>query len=407
LAYALLNLGEWAVQREGRSDARSGRDSGSPPGNDRHRAAALIGPLLAVVAVGCFTDPINRPPFVRIDPLIAAALRQQPVTFHAQASDPDGDQPRLKWAVVSGDCTPDSPPDASLWVVPPDDASFMVDGDKTNGPFCVWVMATDAHNATASYHLVVNPQDQAPIAMIEVISPDPAPLTPMTSVTSYSLYSTIQLSSKGTSDPEGDVLAEIMALTQKPGGSTAALGTCNATAPSASAGPSDLVQCFVADVAGEYDVLLTATDPANAQGTASRTIFVLPDQPPCIRSSTPAYMSPIVEVTLSSSPSPPTFTITKVADDGAPWPNGGTEFRWYVSSNGQPFQFINNDYPALALTSTGLYKAGDEVKVRVEVSDHNPTNDAALFGCADDNDLCEMVPGSGCFQRVTWSVDFR
>ena len=98
-----------------------------------------------------------------------------------------------------------------------------------------------------------------------------------------------------------------------------------------------------------------------------------------------------------------------VDDDGAPWPpgpQGGATFRWYVSTDGQTFQFVNNDYPTLPLASTGLYKTGDIVKVRVEVSDRNPTNDAALAGCdRRQDDLCQSVPG--CFQRVTWSVDFR
>ena len=62
---------------------------------------------------------------------------------------------------------------------------------------------------------------------------------------------------------------------------------------------------------------------------------------------------------------------------------------------GQQFQFFNNDYPTLPLASTGLYKTGDIVKVRVEVSDRNPTNDAALAGCNDNDDFCQSrVPGA-------------
>jgi hypothetical protein len=406
LAYALLNLGEWAAQRKERSGR--GRDSGGPSRNALGpRPAALGGSLLALMAAGCFTGPINRPPSVSIDPLETPALRRQAVMFHAQASDPDGDTPSLKWAFASGsgDCMVDPP---AAWTMSGGDGrSYMVPGEKTDVPFCVWVMATDSHGATFTASKGTDPQDQPPTAAIQIVSPDPVPIT--TSGVYYSLYSTFQLSPK-LSDPEGDSLMPpqlVLDHTRAPG-SIAVLMPC---------GPANGAdQCFFADVQGEYDVSLTVADSFGKQGTAMpQKIIVLADQPPCIGSSDPDFlMSPMVEVTLSppTNPKPdplPSFTIHSVADDGAPWPpgpKGGPTFRWYVSTDdGQHFQFVDNDYPTLLLASTGDYKTGDIVKVRVEVSDRNPKNDMVLDGCDDKNDLCQAVPG--CFQRVTWSVDFR
>jgi hypothetical protein len=356
------------------------------------------------VASGCFTGPINRPPSVSIDPLDTPALRKQSVMFHAQADDPDGDPFFLKWAFASSDCTA-GPPDPG---VPSggDGKSYVVSGKNTDGPFCVWVTATDSHGATKSDSKSTDPQDQPPTAAIKIVSPDPAAIT--TAGIFYPLYSTVQLSPESM-DPEGDsLMPPILALDHAPPGSAAHLVACGP--------PNGSDECFVADVPGEYDVSLTVSDAFGKQGTAPpQKIIVLSDQAPCIGPSDPDFlMSPMVEVTLPSSANPtpdplPSFTIHSVADDGAPWPpgpKGGATFRWYVSTNdGQQFQFFNNDYPTLPLASTGLYKTGDIVKVRVEVSDRNPMNDAALTGCNQKDDLCQSVPG--CFQRVTWSVDFR
>jgi hypothetical protein len=408
LAYALLNLGEWAAQRNER--AEGGWAAGAPPGSARRRAAALFVPLLALAAAGCFTDPINHKPSVTISGPDTPALRQQASTFHASATDPDGDAIHYQWAVETGDCS--TPPDASDWQVPPDETTFMVAGNQTNGPFCVWVTATDAHNAIDIVHLSVTPQNQPPTANLKVVSPDALPT--LSGDFGYPLYGTIELSALGT-DPEGDPLTTIqLDLDQKPGGSTAMITSCPPTTPD----PTNASHyCFTADVPGAYDVSYTVSD-SQATNKTSIPIHVNLDRPPCIRSSMPDYMTLMQEVTLppptnpASDPMPlPTFTIAQVDDDGAPWPksaHGGTMFRWYKSTDdGQTYiPLSNNDgIPFLPLASTGVYKIGDTVKLRVEVTDGNSTNDAALALQPAQEDVYQPV--NGCVQRVTWSIDFR
>ncbi len=396
MAYALLNLGGCAAQH---MRSRGGRLAGH---SHAAGAAVAVAALLALAVAGCFTGPINRRPEVTVTTTDSGPLlRKQAATFQMTVSDPDGDAtPTLTWAVVPGDCADDTGP--SSWpsadrrqTSSPQKQTLMLDGgDSTDGPFCVWAFATDTHNATGAGHLGSKPQNQAPTAKLGVVAPAPAKITTLGVVT-YPLYSTIELTSQGTFDPEGDALVPAWSLDHIPGGSTAELRDCKGTD-----------QCFTADVAGEYDVSLTVTDPSQAHATVSSKIFVNPDQPPCIYSSSPLLTTPMLEHDPSTQD---VFQIMQVTDDGDPFPVPGTsttQFRWYISRNGQPFVFYNNNFPSLTLAAD-TYGIGDSVKVRVEVLDRNPATAASLFGCGDDNDLCEMVMGSGCFQRVTWSVDFR
>jgi hypothetical protein len=342
----------------------------------------------------------------------ATPPRKVTAIYTGKATDPDGDQLSVMWALAPFPCTTDTGPDS--W--PPskdwktsvgDEATLVLDRDATDVPLCVWAFAIDSHGAKGADHLAVVPQDQAPIAQLAVVGPDAVKFA--AGIGTYPLYSRIALSSKGSIDPEDDALMnQTWTFTLVPPGFTTTLDSCNG---------SD--ECsFVADKPGEYDIAFTTSD-GTTTGKAPLKIIVNPDQAPCIGPSDPDFlMSPMVVVILPSPTNPmpdhpmpdplPSFTIHSVADDGAPWPpgpKGGATFRWYVSTDGPQFQFFNNDYPTLPLASTGLYKTGDIVKVRVEVSDRNEANDAVLRGCDDKNDLCQAVPG--CFQRVTWSVAFR
>ncbi len=332
-----------------------------------------------------------------------ALLRGQPATFQMSVTDSDGDDtPILTWARVLGVCADAT--DKQAWpgadqrqTSSPEKQTFMLDGgDTTSDRFCVWAFATDTRNATGAGNLGVMPQNQPPTVKISVVAPDPASVAANGTVT-YPLYSTFELSSAGTMDPEGDPLTPTpgWALYGAPHGSAASLRDCNG---------GD--QCFTADVWGEYDVSFIVADSSRAQGMASVQIHVNPDQAPCIQSTDPAYQSPTIDLLTGEKKQ---FIVNTVVDDGDPWPrdpttNAATHFRWYVSRNGQPFVPYSNDFPSLTLvTDTDTF--GDTVKVRVEALDRNPSTDSALFGCTTDQ--CEMNSGSGCFQRLTWSVDIR
>ncbi len=118
-------------------------------------------------------------------------------------SDPDEDAtPTLTWAVVRDDCADDTDP--QNWpgtdmrkTSSPQEQTLMLDGDSTDGPFCVWAFATDTHDAIGAKNLSSHPQNQEPIAKIDVVQPGPA--------LSYPLFTEFHLRS-ASSDPEQEAL---------------------------------------------------------------------------------------------------------------------------------------------------------------------------------------------------------
>lgn len=271
----------------------------------------------------------------------------------------------------------------------------MLAGDDTNAPFCLWAFAIDSHNAMKAFHLAVVPQNEPPNPQIIVVAPDPvSTMTTATGVVgTYALYSTIQVSDQGSTDPEGDSLTPVMwTFTQKPSGSNAAFGSCSS---------SD--QCsFTADVPGEYDVLFKITD-GMAQNTVTRPIIINSDQPPCIQTTDPDFL---LETPLQRpAKTPDKITVLAVTDDGDSYPGTTTtQFFWSSSLNKQSYAPYSNDFHLLPLPG---YNIGDVLKVRLEVHDRNPATANALFGCRDA-DFCAIdARNPGCFQRVTWTIEFE
>ena len=385
MAYALLNRGACAARRM----KRSGR-----PGRQR-RLAAVIAALLACAAAGCFTDPINRPPAVSIKGS-TTPLRKQTGPYTAQVTDPDNDQrpDKTMWAWEPGPCTDDTgpaswPPSSDWFQSMPDPVTLMLDSSKIDTPFCLWVFATDSHGAMKADHLAVEPQDQAPMPVITVVAPNPSPNS-----TFYPLYSTIELSSGGSTDPDDDLQQLKWRWTVvSPAGLKVMLMDCNGDDT-----------CFTATDPGTYQVTLEGTDPTGKTATKPGSISVNTDQPPCIQTQ---GVMPTFQV---MAPIPPPLdnmlTINTVADDGNPTPAGPmgwTHFRWFISKNGAGLVPDDNDRNQLTLAG---YNVGDLVKVRVEATDEKPATENALFACGKDADICTYPQGSSCFLRLTWSILF-
>lgn len=393
MAYALLIEGACAARRVKRS--------GRPGGHERPRA--VIAALLAFAAAGCFTDPINRKPQVTLKGS-TVPQRKQLGTYTAQVTDPDNDQrpEKTMWAEQSGPCVGDTeeraswPPSSDWFQSMPDPTTLTFDGqtDKTtiDAPFCLWVFATDSHGAITADHLAIEPQDAAPTPVITVVAPDPSPNS-----TSYPLYSTIEVSYDGSTDPDDDLKQlQWNWMIQYPDGTLVTPMPC-----------SDHDACFPATAPGDYRVTLAATDPLNKTGMAPpRTISVNTDQPPCIQMQ---GVTPTFQVTMPIPPPPGnTFSIDTVVDDGnptPPGPMGWTHFRWFISSkSGVGLVPIDNDRNQLTLAG---YNVGDLVNVRVEATDNKPATENALFVCGKDADICTGPQGSSCFLRLTWSILFR
>lgn len=335
-------------------------------------------------APGCFLRPINRAPIVMSIEPDFPVVRGQEASFTAVVFDPDSDSFTLAWAAQPGTCP------STLDMVPPTSPGDRLTVDKatTARDFCVWAVATDRYGAVGVRSHYSNPVNMPPMAVIDLLGPSGGE--------PYRLYSTFALSSRHSSDPEGDPITKTWSLTPAPGSQTARID--------GDACPSDVkadgVVCFTADAPGPYQVQLEVSDGSDSKGVASKTLNVDKDRFPCILMPEPSISGVVSRSVDDTHP----IVVHMVDDDGDPSPSSTANrahFTWYYSLEGGDLQPVENDFPQLYLGTT--FKPGDMTAVRVEVHDRNrQAIDAALLSCGD-NDLCPGDPARpSCFQRVTW-----
>jgi hypothetical protein len=260
--------------------------------------------VVAAFAAGCFTDPVNMPPSIRIDSPAAQTFRGQPVTYTATIFDPDNgsDVPRLEWAWVPGGNCPAGFHDAKTW---PPATAWKVEDKQTvtpdpRGPACVWARATDKSGAVDVDAVTCFPLDHAPSVGLQQVSPPPADGGTF-------LPNTVFEFAAGASDPdEGDQarLSVSWAIKSAPadGG---VLGLCaDDTDP--------FKQCLTANDVGTYVVAATVSDAvdggadgASASSTESVTVVVAPGPPPVaeisVESFTPSLKSDDGQYALGAS----------------------------------------------------------------------------------------------------------
>jgi hypothetical protein len=362
--------------------------------------------FLAAVALaaggGClFTDPINMPPHVTIDKLSAPIARREPVTFTATASDPNGDVPGLRWAhqpvcgdVVTSGCGSCPGPGADLardGVAPAPGPmkgpSYEVPGQ--DGPFCVWVFATDKHGAVSYATYLVTPRNQLPVARITVVSPNREP--------PYERYKEIELSWAESSDPD-DAPEDLEAAWTL----DSPTGTADLNRPCAKP-RDDKSKCFLPDPDGPYQVKLTVTDKHGDKNMQTKTIQVQPDRLPCLRVTTPMLSESFV-IPLDGAASAMKFVVEEVDDDGDPYPAAATlKFRWFEGPASAPP--VDRGPSSLGeYTVRDFYSLGDRAKVRVEIVDRNVDKVAQVLSNCGESDTCAGAPN--CLQRMTWTIQY-
>jgi len=226
-----------------------------------------------LVGVGCFSDPVNMRPTVRIDTprtsdgqLADPFFRGTKLLYTATASDPDGDVPTVVWQLVTGDgCQPgfDSP---EKWPKGSWSPQMVVQPGDTQGPFCVWAKATDSHGAAAVDARTGDPQDHPPVAVLALASPAPA--------RSFPPGTSFQLSAASSHDDDpGDTLSFYWTLQSSPS-ATAAIVDCTTGAVVSPSVPSGPVQCITGDTPGPYQIEVTATDKSDRSSTADMTLEI-------------------------------------------------------------------------------------------------------------------------------------
>jgi hypothetical protein len=217
----------------------------------------------ACLGAGCFTDPVNMSPTVRIDPPAPFFRGQSGVTYKATVIDPDGDTPLLQWALVPGRCQAADPPTRG-WIPA---TEFDVPSQDTMSAFCVFAKVTDRYGASSLDEIEGDPQDHPPKAVLDLLMPADAP--------SFKVGQMFVLSAeKSTDEDPGDANTLLFAWTLKsaPPQTSQQLLAC----PDSPSNPAR--KCLTADAAGDYQVELTVTDSANQPSVVDKTLHVDPGQ---------------------------------------------------------------------------------------------------------------------------------
>jgi hypothetical protein len=261
-------------------------------------------------------------------------------------------------------------------------------------PFCVAVMAVDefAFTLTAERaYAVANIVGGGPPAAIRVVIP--AGEMP------FGIFSQVRLAAgaKGDISPT-DQLTFAWKVTA-PGGPTIMHEPCPGVQPTGSE------ICFPVVATGAHQVELAVTEGAQTASAAPFRLEVQ-DLPPCIRRTQPSFTDAARSFSLYDREL--VFTVTDIEDDGDPVPppvHTTTQvFRWSVRKKGEDTftRAVNATFRSYVIPARD-YQPGDEVEVRFEYFDRLNLQ-TLRTECDNDDALCEAKPGSGCTQRVTWTV---
>jgi hypothetical protein len=271
---------------------------------------------LAVAAAylwtGCYTGPINMRPTVSIHAPPDPIFRGLPLTYTATASDPDGDTVTLEWVETAGAC-PSGFDQPSAWPTTgwtPGDR-LVVQGKDSESPFCVWVEARDPYGAATVDAHTGDPQDRAPVAVLELAMPPNAP--------SYPAHTMFVLSAEKSTDPDpGDVIQFKWMLKSAPTPNPQ-FGPC--------APPStDAVRCLTADAGGDYQVELRVVDDSMKESIVEKTLHVLPGQLPT------AALDLVSPPGTVPYPLGSTFQVSGSGSTGADGPMLPLEYRWTLDA---------------------------------------------------------------------------
>nr|HEX4313685.1 hypothetical protein [Kofleriaceae bacterium] len=364
--------------------------------------------VLAVLVAGCFYEaPINQRP--------SAGIRNQPtdpvfrgdlLSLEAFTSDPDGNAVDVQWSIFA--CTDASDTSTDCDAVP-------FDSDTTQDTsFEIPPMRADGVTPTRALRVLLDATDElgaiARPTQVAVIAVDDHPPTLQLSQSSahdYVVGSHISLE------------VDVSDLDDNPG-SDSVLWTVDTPVPSApyTLAPPQMVgsgavaghvtyrSSLDTEIAGQWTVHVTATDPL-AQTTEQDFVLAIgSDLPPCITSpspiASPSQALPLIEPTL--------FEVPIVVDDLDVYPpsQGGdpdlgvASFQWSIEQPGA------TSFTPLAVTGNGVpldpatYSSGDVVKLSVEVHDR-VTRD---FSACDGDPTCTLNEGDpSCLQRITWTVE--
>jgi hypothetical protein len=268
--------------------------------------------------------------------------------------------------------------------------------------FCVAVLARDQFDVPVLADLAVaRPTNSEPF--IRAVIPQPADTRPPGPVV-VPIFKELQLAA----GEENDFLPqEMVTFTWKvtgPGGAELAHVPCAGTSP------AGVKICLQLPTEGSYQAELSITE-AGVTRAAKPLALQAKDNPPCIRATNPPFDTG--GKLLGFEQQQRDFAVLEVQDDGDPLPPPPrpTEraFIWYVRKpDSTTFDWRVNEGLPNFLIPAKSYQALQRIEVRLEYRDRvtaaNP-GARSLAHCKPEDRLCESSPG--CYQWVTWTVDYQ
>jgi hypothetical protein len=367
------------------------------------RRATAVTLLICLASAGCllFTDDINEAPRVTAillmgNPPVATPTLSRRIEHRltAHTSD-DQDRPEslaLHWSKARGRCSEGGMPGAAKV-----GHEYLLSEDA-DGSVCVRVVAIDHQGARSDERTQdFDIKNGAPTAVLT----RRAAMSPRGKVR---LYALVELSGEASSDPDKDDLKFTFEVTL-PGGAKMKPGPCTSR-------PAKARACFPAETPGQYEARLEVEDGGEPVPATPLSFEVEEDGPPCLLSSDPLPLQPLVLVARGARR---TFEVRQVDDDGSPYPSisgryGETIFVWSKGTDGDgPLTRVAGQAPTLDVSEALFDNArpGDRFRIRVEVRDPpiDQRMQQRLLGppCDEKQDLCEVA---GCLRWVTWKVQF-
>jgi len=368
------------------------------------RSGCLALVFLSLCGSSCllYTEDLNHSPTVDLMGDAETTWKAKPgPKYHAQASDQDqsADSLSYEWHRQLGAC-PASLTAAGVGTVPaPSKADFENDFDF-DSQFCVWVLVRDKHGATAWDSVTTKVKHLPTTAMLEVVKPTPS------KDDHFPFMTVVQLSGAKSRDPESNEPLQFDWMVTRNGEKV-----MRQDCPD----PANSEFCFTGDQDGTYSASLTVRDGRGGADTKKKDVFIDPDAPPCIERTEPMYgIAKIVRDATEEN----TFELKAVSDDVDPFPSVGSqgsklsfEITWWHMGEDPSLPSGRRatgqgDQMPVAVFAPGYFKNGDQVFVRIKAFDRVDRS-TALKNCSKDN--CELDPKGhpGCYQWVTWTVDFR
>ena len=403
------------AQRSGRHLGSARTQEGGPPASESSPTEDPGYCLWVVVtdadgARGYATRPIEirRRTLVLEGP--ASVTSGQPAVFTASYREEQEreaiDQSSLSWA-KSDDC--DSAVAAAVAApAQPGLVRFQYDRASRRA-FCVAAVAHDEFGVEHPGTLMVSqPQITVtgPPADIHQVQParrmiadEPQPM---------GIFSDVRLAAAAADDLDPDETWGFTWNVIRPDGTAFIPASCTDARP-----PGSEV-CFSPELPGTYQAQVIVTDGTL---TASAPTFSLQvaDLPPCIRDTEPLFAS--APKLFEYYDRALIFRVRAVQDDGDPLPPPARAtqhaFRWSLRKQGaQPAGFERRVSATFSdfTVPAHEYQPGDRIDVRVEYWDRldlaDPTARDVGSHCDPEAATCELIPGSKCYQWITWTVEY-